>query len=343
MMNYGEGITVAQLLEEYGEKLALELKAGAEGLGRMLHNGEVHRPGLALAGFVDLYTFDRVQVLGNTEMFYLGRLSKKKRRIALETIYQFDLPCVVLTNNADPFPEMVELSNSNDIPLLVTRFATTKFVHLFSYYLEDHFSPWTTVHGSLVDVYGVGLLFVGKSGIGKSEVALDLIERGHRLVADDVVRIVRRARGILVGMGKEAVRHYMEIRGVGIVDVQRMFGIQAVRDQKRVEVEVRLVEWNEVDDYERIGLSENYTTILDVEIPSVTVPIYPGKNITVIAEVIALNYLLKVHGIHPVEEFNEKLIKLMQERRALKRRLSPGPALYAGGDTGSGPSKKEEG
>jgi len=325
-MNYGEGLTVGQLLEGYGEKLALKLKAGAGGLDRMLHNGEIHRPGLALAGFIDLYTFDRVQVLGNTEMFYLARLSKKKRRTVLETIYQFDLPCVVLTNNANPFPEMLELSEAYNIPLLVTRFATTKFVHLFSYYLEDYFSPWTMVHGSLVDVYGVGLLFVGKSGIGKSEVALDLVERGHRLVADDVVRIVRRARGILVGMGNEVVRHYMEIRGVGIVDVQRMFGIQAVRDQKRVEVEVRLVEWNEVSDYERIGLEERYTTILDVEIPSVVVPIYPGKNITVIAEVIALNYLLKVHGIHPVEEFNERLIRLMQERRNLKGRLSSGEA-----------------
>ncbi|HID10317.1 MAG TPA: HPr(Ser) kinase/phosphatase [Candidatus Latescibacteria bacterium] len=325
-MNYGKGLTVGQFLEGYGEKLALELKAGAGGLDRVLHNGEIHRPGLALAGFVDLYTFDRVQMLGNTEMFYLGRLSKRKRYTALKTIYQFDLPCVVLTNNADPFPEMVELSDAYDIPLFVTHFATTKFVHLFSYYLEDYFSPWTVVHGSLVDVYGVGLLFVGKSGIGKSEVALDLVERGHRLVADDVVKIVRRARGVLVGMGNEVVQHYMEIRGVGIVDVQRMFGIQAVRNQKRVEVEVHLVEWNEVGDYERIGLEERYTTILDVEIPSIVLPIYPGKNITVIAEVIALNYLLKVHGIHPVEEFNERLIQFIQERRTLKERLSPGEA-----------------
>ncbi|HID95863.1 MAG TPA: HPr(Ser) kinase/phosphatase [Candidatus Latescibacteria bacterium] len=308
-------ITIRELLKQNRRRLALKLIAGQEGLDRTLTSGEIHRPGLALAGFVELYTFDRVQVLGNTEMIYLRGLSEDARRQALETIYQFDLPCIVITGNNEPFPLLSELSNKRAIPLLRTKFATTKFIHLFNLYLDEVFAPQITMHASLVDVYGVGLLFTGRSSIGKSEIALDLVERGHRLVADDVVVITRRAQGILMGTGSDILRHHIEIRGVGIIDVRRTFGIRAVRLQKRIEVEVRLVDWDESLDYERIGLEEKTTSILDIEIPVVAIPIYPGKNITVIAEIVALNHLLKVSGIHPAREFNRRLVELMRRKR----------------------------
>ncbi|MCK5382092.1 MAG: HPr(Ser) kinase/phosphatase [Candidatus Latescibacteria bacterium] len=311
-----QGISIRELLEEYGSRLALELVAGEKGLDRRLLNHEIHRPGLALTGFVELYTYDRLQVLGNTERLYLSHLSDEKRLAALRTMFQFDLPCVILTSGSIPSTVCREFSEERDIPLLVSRFSTTKFVHLFSYYLDDLFAPQSTMHACLVDVYGVGLLFTGRSGIGKSEIALDLVERGHRLVADDAVTIIRRARGVLMGIANEVVRHHLEIRGVGIVDVRRMFGIRAIRQRKRIEVEVQLVDWDKTKKYERVGLEDRLTSILDVEIPIVTVPIYPGKNITVISEVIALNHLLKTNGLHPAQAFNERLIQLMKEKRA---------------------------
>jgi HPr kinase/phosphorylase len=180
--------------------------------------------------------------------------------------------------------------------------------------MEDLFAPWTTLHGSLVDVYGIGLLFIGRSAIGKSEVALDLVERGHRLVADDVVIVSRKMQGILVGTPSELLRDHMEIRGLGILDVRNMFGIRSVRLQKRVEVVVKLVEWDDSHDYERTGLEDRYASILDVEVPMVTVPIYPGKNITVIAEAIALNHQLKLQGYHTAQEFNRRQMAFMKRK-----------------------------
>lgn len=308
-------MSIRTLLDQHGRRLALKLVAGENGLDeRRLINSEVHRPGLALAGFVDLYTYNRAQVLGNTEMLYLNTLPHDEQREALETIYQFDLPCVMVTDGNDALPMMRELSDRYRIPLLTSKFATTKFVHLMNLYLDDFFASQVRIHGSLVDVYGVGLLFTGQSGIGKSEIALDLVERGHRLVSDDIVTVTRKAQGILVGSGEEMFRNHMELRGVGIVDVRSMFGIRAIRLRKRIEVEVHLVVWDESFDYERIGLEDRMSLILDVEIPVVTLPIYPGKNITVISEVIALNHLLKIHGYHPAKDFNRQLMERMRRK-----------------------------
>ena len=308
-------MSIRTLLDQHGRRLALKLVAGENGLDeRRLINSEVHRPGLALAGFVDLYTYNRAQVLGNTEMLYLSTLPHDEQREALETIYQFDLPCVMVTDGNDALPMMRELSDRYRIPLLTSKFATTKFVHLMNLYLDDFFASQVRIHGSLVDVYGVGLLFTGQSGIGKSEIALDLVERGHRLVSDDIVTVTRKAQGILVGSGEEMFRNHMELRGVGIVDVRSMFGIRAIRLRKRIEVEVHLVVWDESFDYERIGLEDRMSLILDVEIPVVTLPIYPGKNITVISEVIALNHQLKIHGYHPAKDFNRQLMERMRRK-----------------------------
>lgn len=307
-------ISIGKMLEDYGDQLSLSSVAGQEGIGNTLSTSDVHRPGLALAGFLGLFTFDRVQVMGNTEMLYLSSLDPAVCRQTLETIFQFDIPCVVITDGNEVLPMMVELSNARQIPLLTTPFATTKFAHLFSYYLDDVFAPRTAIHGSLVDVYGIGLLFVGASGIGKSEIAVDLVERGHRLVADDVVLVSRKLQGIIVGSSGETLRDHIEIRGLGILNVRNMFGVRAVRMQKRIEVVVKLIKWDETAAYDRIGLDEDWISILDLEVPQVTVPIYPGKNITVIAETIALNYQLKIQGYHTAQEFNRRLVERMKNK-----------------------------
>lgn len=309
-----ETITIANVFEGYGESLALQVVAGEKGMGNELASSDVHRPGLVLAGFVGLFTYDRAQVLGNSEMLYLSGLSDDKQRMVLETVYQFDIPCMVITDDNEVLPTMADLAEQRGIPLLTTTFSTTKFSHLFSHYLDEVFAPDTNLHGSLVDVYGIGLLFIGRSGIGKSEIALDLVERGHRLVADDIVHVSRKLQGILVGTSGETLLDHLEIRGLGILNVRYLFGVRAFRLQKRVEVVVKLVEWDETQNYDRVGLNEDWVSILDVEIPQVTVPIYPGKNITVIAEAIALNYQLKIQGYHTAEEFNRRLIEKIQSK-----------------------------
>ena len=309
-----QSITVREVLEHYGDQLGLSLLAGRSGLDNLLVASDVHRPGLALSGFVGLFTYDRAQVLGNSEMLYLADLTGERRSAALGVIYQFDMPCIVVTDGNDVPPTMAELADERSIPLLTTQFSTTKFAHLFAYYLDDAFAPRTSLHGSLVDVYGIGLLFVGPSGIGKSEIALDLVERGHRLVADDVVMVSRKMQGMLVGSAGDVLRDHIEIRGLGILNVRSMFGVQAFRLQKRIEVVVKLMEWERKTNVERLGLEDDWVSILDVEVPQVTVPIYPGKNITVITEAIALNYQLKIQGIHTAQEFSRKLEEKMSQR-----------------------------
>jgi HPr kinase/phosphorylase len=241
-------------------------------------------------------------------------MSSENRRAALKPVLSFDIPCIVVTDNNKVPPELVEIANQRAITIFRTPYTTTQFTHLLGEYLDEKFAPTTTVHGTLVDVFGIGVLFTGRSGIGKSEIALDLVERGARLVADDVVQISRKATGILIGQASEMLQYHVEIRGLGIIDVRSIFGIRSVRAQKRVEVEVHLEEWDNTEDYERIGVDENFTKILEVEIPYVKLPIFPGKNITVIAEVIAMSQLLKIAGHHPAREFDERLRRRIQER-----------------------------
>ncbi len=306
-------ISVETLLEENRERLQIDIISGKNGLKNQIISLELNRPGLALAGFVDLFTFNRIQLIGNTELLYLINLSKKERIEAFDIICQFDLPCIIFTNGKCPPEELIDICDERNIPLLFTNLATTQFVHLLNYYLEDIFAPLAQVHGTLVDVYGIGLLFTGRPGIGKSEVSLDLVERGHRLVADDMVKIVRKARGIIVGTSNELTRSMLEIRGVGIVDVQQMFGVRATRHQKRIEIEVSLVDWDDSKALNRTGLDEEISTILDVDIPRVEIPIYPGKYIAVIVESIALNHLLKINGYNSAKELEKRQLQKIME------------------------------
>ncbi|MFA6108900.1 MAG: HPr(Ser) kinase/phosphatase [Candidatus Latescibacterota bacterium] len=304
-------ITIKHLLEKYGRLLGLKIVAGEGGLDRAIDSSDTNRPGLALTGFVELFTVDQIQLLGNTETEYLRSLPPERRRQALEILYQFDLPCVMVTGRGRVVSELRELADEHRIPLLRSEFGTAKFNHLLHFYLDDVFAPQVNVHGTLVDVHGIGLLFTGRSAIGKSEVALDLVERGHRLVADDSVVVTRKVQGILMGCSPELLQDHMEIRGIGIVNVKRSFGVRGTRKQKRIEMVVNLVDWQEGVTYERVGLEDNTRTMLGVELPEVTVPLYPGKYIPVIVEAIALNHLLRLEGYHPAREFNNRLLQQM--------------------------------
>lgn len=310
-----DALRIESLLKVYGRRLGLRLVAGELGIDRTINSSDVHRPGLTLTGFVEVFTFSLLQILGNHEMEYLRSLTPDRRREALEIIYQFEMPCVVVTGRGRLLPELRVLADKYRVPLLRSEYDTTKLIHLLQFYLDDLFAPQVILHGTLVDVHGVGLLVTGRSAIGKSEVGLDLVERGHRLVADDTVIISRQSHGLLMGRPPEILQDHIEIRGIGIVDVKRLFGIGGTRKQKRVEVVVTLVDWQEEFDYERVGLVDRVRTILGVEVLEVTVPIFPGKNITVIAETIAYNYLLRIDGYHTAQEFNRRLIRQMQQPR----------------------------
>jgi HPr kinase/phosphorylase len=227
-----ESITVEFFFQHAQHIGKLNLFSESADLQKKIYEQNLHRPGLALAGFVELFSFNRVQIFGNTEMKYLHSLSEEQQRIALNTIFKFEIPCIILTNGNQPMPILMELADKYKVPLFGSTYSTTKLVYLISDFLDDQFTQRITIHGSFVDVYGVGILFVGKSGIGKSEVALDLVERGHRLVADDVIILTKKGEGILMGAGTDLTKHYMEIRGLGIIDVERMFGIRAIRYQK---------------------------------------------------------------------------------------------------------------
>lgn len=307
-------ISIGFLVESNRERLRLTTLTGDIGFTKEIKDKNIHRPGLALAGYVQLFRYDRVQVFGNTEMGYLEQLEPHQREKTLATIFQFDVPCVVVTNNNRVDDELLTIARTNGVPVLVTPFETTKFIYILSDFLDDQFSPQTVVHGSFVDVYGVGVLLIGRSGIGKSEIALDLVERGHRLVADDVVMITRKGEGILMGSGTDLVKHFMEIRGLGLIDVRSMFGIRAIRFQKRVELVIELMEWRPDEDYTRTGLDDEGISILDVQIPRVELPIFPGKNVTVICEVISLNYLLKHYGYDAAKEFTKRLEAVITEK-----------------------------
>lgn len=303
-----EKITVEYFYNAAKDRFKLtKLTDGDKGLDKIIRDQHIHRPGLALAGYTALFTFDRVQILGNTEMRYLKQLSPKLRTKALKKFFSFNMPCLCLTFNNKPSDEFMELANKKDIPVFITPLETTKFAYFINDFLDDQFTPQIALHGSFVDVYGVGLLFYGRSGIGKSEIALDLVERGHRLVADDVVMISRKGDGILMGTGTELVKHFMEIRGLGIIDVRSVFGIRAIRFQKRVELLVNLEEWNPKKEYTRTGLDSETIDMLGVELPFVRLPIFPGKNITVISEIIALNYLCKHYGYDAAKALSAKL------------------------------------
>lgn len=304
-----ESITVEFAIEQLRKTVGISIKPlnSAPASDRLITDASLHRPGLALAGYLELFTHQRVQILGNTENRFLNHLDGDARRKAFNQILRFAIPCIVLTENNELDPDLVELANTAGIPVYATPMPSTQFMYLLRDFLADQFALQQSLHGSLIDVYGIGLLIVGPPGIGKSEVALDLVERGHRLVADDVVMVTRKEEEVLMGSGTDLVQHFMEVRGLGLVDVRAMFGVRAIRFQKRVEVVVNLHPWDPDEEYTRLGMGEEQFNIMGVPLPLVKLPVTPGKNVTVLCEVIAMNHILRHYGYDPAEVFAERL------------------------------------
>lgn len=310
MLRHNPPLAVDEYFEKNREACGLTQLTPING-NRRIGSYLLHRPGLAFAGFYKVFPAERVQVIGNTEHAYLRSLSAQQQRIAWTALLKEPIPAVVFTSNRKPSPSIVALCKEYGVPLFISRLSSQQFMALTLRFLEEYFAPRTTVHGTLVDVYNVGMLFTGISGIGKSECALDLICRGHLLVADDAVHVVRYGSK-LTGFCDERLRHHMEIRGAGIIDIGRLYGMRALRPKKRIDVVVELVSWHKNGRYDRTGLDEKTMTILGLPIHMVTIPMSQGKNISAIAEAIARNMHLRFQGINPALEFNQKLIFSMQ-------------------------------
>ncbi len=300
-------LTVEELLRSKRDSLALELLTDERGVSRTIQGPEISSPGLVLTGYTDRFPAERMQVLGETEISFLHSLDPDRRRAALEVFFSLPFPVVFITKSQEAPSPLLEIAAARGTPVIQTGLKTSEFYSGIKAFLEERFAPTTTMHGCLADVYGVGLLFVGRSAIGKSETVLDLVERGHRMVADDLVLISRRGQEVLIGRGHELQQHHMEIRGIGIIDIRALFGIRAIRQQKRLEVVVQLEVWDENAHYDRTGLDGQTMEILDVALPKVRIPLVPGKNITVICEVVAMNHLMRYAGIDSAALFDHRL------------------------------------
>lgn len=283
------------------------------GLDRRAEDPDVTAPGLALAGYTARVVDGRMWVFGETEMTYLSTLDDSEAAARVDVLFGFDVPAVFVSKGLDVPEYFLAAASAHGVPVLRSPRSTKDVYQLLKPFLELQLAPRTSLHGSLASVYGVGLLFVGESGVGKSECVLDLVERGHRLVADDLVIVTRQGNDVVMGRGHDLQGHHMEIRGIGIIDVSALFGVRAIRHQKRIEVIVQLELWDHTREYSRTGLEEDVQDVLGVPIPRVTVPLNPGKNITVISEVVAMNHLLKYSGVNSAARFDRKLRQYLEQ------------------------------
>lgn len=312
-------IPIIQLIKDKEHQLQLELVAGDKGLGKKITVPRIQKPGLALTGDVSHLHPGRVQVLGKSEMRYLNSLSPAERKSVITAMCKVDISCFVITNKNKPVELLTETCKKRNIPLLTTSLLTSTFINRVTRFLEDQLTASTTIHGVLMDVYGIGVMIIGKSGIGKSECALDLVLRGHRMVADDIVNIKKKPPSTLYGMGSEIIKYHMEIRGLGIINIKDLFGVAAIRDRKLIELVVELHEWDSKAEYDRLGIEEKTYTLLDVHIPYILIPVRPGRNITTIIEVAARNQILKLAGHHSAREFQEHLTNEIVSRSVTQK------------------------
>ncbi len=313
-------LAVLDLLDmDYKEQDALELRciAGRKGLAREVTVPDINRPGLALSGFFENFAFQRIQLIGLGESAYLKKLTSEGTTDGISKLFTFPIPCFIFTNNTVPEPLFIKAADAADCPLLLTDLSSTEFASRLTRVLTGVFAPKTSVHGVLVEVYGIGILLSGDSGVGKSETALELIERGHRLVADDVVEIRCVSGNILMGSGaNKVIGHHMEIRGLGIINVTHLFGVRAIRDKKQVQLICNLEEWDASKVYDRIGTDEKTDTILGVHVPRLDIPVKPGRNIPIIVETAAMNERLKKMGYHSAQEFNKNILRWLESESA---------------------------
>lgn len=310
-------LTIQEILDEKEAGLDLELLAGEGGLNNLVRVPRIQKPGLALTGYTTNLHPDRVQVLGSTELTFLEQLPQATAVEHLQKICQLDLSCLIVTKSQQIPSYLIEQSNAHNVPLLRTTHLSSTFISLITRFLEERLLPTSTLHGVLIDVLGVGVLLQGKSGVGKSECALDLILRGYRLVADDVIKVRFKLPSVIFGEGMDLLHYHMEIRGLGIINIKHLFGVAAIRERKKIDLVLELVEWEEGKEYDRLGLEEIKYKIHGVELPLMRIPVRPGRNISTIVEVAARNQLLKEMGYHSAQEFQDLLEKRMAETARL--------------------------
>ena len=312
---------VKDLFEKYQEMLFLSVIGGQKGFSRPIRVPEAHRPGLSLAGYLKNYENQRILVLGTVELSYLKDLDEGVRLERIKGIFTQKTPAVVIAGRSSPPKEIIQFCEAKDIPLFRTKMKTMEFLSRLTFLLNEDFSPSITCHGTLVEAFGVGVLIQGDSSIGKSEAALGLIERGHRLISDDVVKVRLREGSYLEGSGPELTRHLMEIRGIGIINVAHLYGAVCVRDDKKVDMAIRLEEWDDKRFYDRIGLDQQFCDILNMKIPYHVLPVKPGRDVVLLIETIALNHRLKEMGFNSAKDFNVKLLETIARKQRQVRKV----------------------
>ena len=314
----GKSLLVRELLKSRGKILGLKPVSGARNLGRQITVSEINRPGLAIAGHMEQFRSERIQIIGQGEYAYCQKEDPRRVSANLQKMFAApDIPCVIVTGGVKPLPVIKQACAKAGIPLLVTSEDTSTFIREITTYLDDQLAAITYAHGVLVNVYGLGVLIQGDSGVGKSECALELLKRGHILIADDVVEVKRRIGYMLVGNSPKNIKHYMEVRGLGIIDVELLFGIGSIMDQSLIEMHVKLesVVAGTLGNYDRTGLAQAEVNILEVPVPSLRLPVTPGRNLAVLIEVASLNQRLKNQGYFVAKKFNESLIREMSKKQ----------------------------
>jgi len=306
-------VTVERFYTDQAEALGLKLMAGAKGLKRIIREPTVNRPGLVLSGFTRYFANKRVQVVGNAEAYFLKSLTQEERTKRYEMLFSYKIPCVVFSRNLHPDKLFLKIAEQADVPIFQCGLVTMKFINLATLALEIMFAPRSTEMGSMVDILGVGVIIRGESGIGKSESVLALIERGYSLVADDITKVTLMDGRDVIGTSAELTRNHMVVRGIGIINVVAMFGVKAIRSEKRVDLVITLKAWNDVQDVDRLGIEQEFVKILGVDVPHITIPVRPGRDLARLIEVAAFQTKLKLSGYNPAKELNDRLIARMAE------------------------------
>jgi HPr kinase/phosphorylase len=329
---------VRDLLGEELSDLRFRVLAGADRLDNRIENPRVQKPGLAFAGYYPYIKAGRVQIIGESETAYLRTLSAARRQERFDRITRLPVPVFILTKGLDPLPDLLEFLVDRQIPLLASPALSSAVIKRVSWFLEDHLVPSAHVHGVLLDVYGLGVLLIGKSGVGKSVSALDLIPRGHRLVADDRVSVKRYPSGDIVGYSETPLRHHMELRGLGIVNIKDLFGLAAVRERKTVDLVIELEPWDAQQAYDRLGLEETVFHILGTPLPYIRMPVASGRNLSILVEIAARNHVLKMQGHFSAHEFARQLEEQLERKRRGRKRDG-----VSGGKRGGGAAGGERG
>lgn len=303
-------VTAEGLMEEF----RLTLVNDEESITyRPITTSDISRPGMEMAGYFTYYPAKRIQLLGKTEMSFYEQLSKEDQQDRMQRLCTYDTPAIILSRGMEVPEVLKHAADEVGVPVFSTDISTTRLSSKLTMFLESKLAPMTALHGVLIDIYGIGVLITGSSGVGKSETALDLVRRGHRLVADDSVEIRQEQDGVLVGRAPELIRHLLEIRGLGIINVMTLFGAGSVRNEKKIGLSIDLEAWDQKKQYDRLGLDEDSMQVFDTDLPKLTVPVRPGRNLAVIIEVAAMNFRLKRMGINAAEQFNERLTSVIAE------------------------------